>query len=111
MNDIDKYMQGVNDFLVEKYGKIKPEWGATLMLLDHSLRRYVQIRELLDQEGLFDSSNYKKNPLITSEKDIIATILKLTQKLGVSPWDQSKIKVEEDDDTGDFIEELTGNNE
>lgn len=107
MSNVDNYMQGINDYLVSKYGQVKPEWGATLMLLKDSLIRYNQIKEILETEGLFDSNTYKKNPLITSEKDLIATINKITQKLGITPYDAAKIKMEDTEDDAEFIESLT----
>ena len=100
-------MDGVKNYLQEQYGEVKVEWGSTLLILEDSLRRYEQIKEAINNSGIYDSSTGRKNPLLTTEKDCIATILKLSQKLGVSPWDSSKIKQDTADDDEDFIKSLT----
>lgn len=106
-DNIKKYMKGVHQFLIEKYGEVKPEWGCTLTCLENTLRRYNQVKETLDEVGIFDTTTGKKNALLTTEKDCIATILKISQKLGINPWDDSKIKAEVEEDDEDFIEGLT----
>lgn len=104
---ITLYIEGVNQYLKNQYGEVKPEWGTTLMVLEDTLRRYEQIKEAINTNGIYDPTTGKKNMLLASEKDYIATILKISQKLGISPWDASKIKNVEDDDSEDFIESLT----
>lgn len=98
-------MEGINTFLKTKYGSLQPEWTCILMALEDTIDRYLQIKKEIDKTGIYDGAN--KNPLISSEKDCLATILKLSQKLGVSPWDASKIKDNSDeDDTEDFVSSL-----
>lgn len=106
-DSVTKYMEGVKNYLQEVYGEVKVEWGSTLLILEDSLRRYEQIKQEINNNGIFDINTGRKNPLLTTEKDCIATILKLTQKLGVSPWDSSKIKTDNADDDEDFIKSLT----
>lgn len=104
-------IKGVTDFLTNKYGTINPEWQVTLMALRDTLHRYIQIKKEIDKIGIYDLATGTKNPLLSTEKDCLATILKLSQKLGISPWDYAKInKAEngnEEDDTEDFIDSLT----
>lgn len=102
-----EFINSVKGYLSSKYGEVKVEWGSTLLILEDSLRRYEQIKEEINNNGIFDSSTGRKNPLLTTEKDCIATILKLSQKLGISPWDSSKIKTDSEEDDEDFIESLT----
>lgn len=104
---IKEYINAVNEYLLNQYGEVKQEWKATLMVLQDTLERYLQIKESINENGIYDPASGKKNPLLTTEKDCIATILKISQKLGVSPWDSSKIKIAEEDNTEDFIEALT----
>lgn len=107
MNDkVTIYINNVKEYLIKIYNDVDPSWEATLLILEDTLRRYEQIKEVINSTGIYDSSTNRKNPLLSTEKDLVATILKLTQKLGVSPWDSSKIKIIEDDDSEDFIEEL-----
>lgn len=105
--EVNKYIENVRKALTEKYGEFKPEWEGVLMCLKDCILRYIQVKESINANGIYDSTTGKKNPLLTTEKDNIATILKLSQKLGISPWDASKIKIMEEDDTDDFIEHLT----
>lgn len=106
---IATYMKAVKAYLTTEYGCVKGEWQITLMALEDALNRYVQVKQAIEQYGIYDSQTGLKNPLLSTEKDLLATILKLSQKLGISPWDASKIKTPETDDTDDFINNLTGN--
>ena len=107
--DIKKYMSSVRNYLEEKYGSMRPEWESTLFILQDSLLRYSQIKKEIEANGLYDATTRRKNPLLSTEKDCIATILKLTQKLGVSPWDFTKLDNGESDneDEDDFLSSLT----
>lgn len=101
------YLLSVESFLIAKYGVLKPEWDIILYLIADNLDLYNECKKSVKQNGLFDSNTGKKNPLLTTMKDLQATILKQIQHLGLSPYAISKIKMEESDDTDDFIEDLT----
>lgn len=105
--EIKLYIESVREYLINRYGSLKPEWECIIMLLKDYIIRYIQVRESINDNGIYDINTGRKNPLLTTEKDIIASILKLSQKLGVSPWDLSKIKDEKEDDADSFIESLT----
>lgn len=102
-------MSSVRSYLEGKYGSLKEEWESTLFILQDTLIRYSQIKKEIDKNGLYDINTGRKNPLLSTEKDCIATILKLTQKLGVSPWDFTKLDNGESDneDEDDFLSSLT----
>lgn len=102
-------MKAVKAYLTAEYGCVKGEWQITLMALEDALNRYVQVKQAIEEFGIYNSQTGLKNPLLSTEKDLLATILKLSQKLGISPWDAAKIKTPETDDTDDFINNLTGN--
>lgn len=106
---IPTYMKAVKAYLIAEYGSVKGEWQITLMALEDALNRYGQVKQAIEQYGIYDAQTGIKNPLLSTEKDLLATILKLSQKLGISPWDASKIKAPETDDTDDFINKLTDN--
>lgn len=110
----DDTIKNVRKSLKERYGEIKPEWNLIIQTLDNTLIRYNQVKEQIDKDGVFIASINNKNPLLSTEKDLLATILKLSQKLGItSPWDCAKLNKAEsgegEDDTDDFIEGLTNN--
>lgn len=107
--NIKNYMQGVRDFLTEEYGTVKTEWEITLTLLEDSLFIYEEIKESIKENGIYSGGT--KNPLLSTLKDTQATILKLTQKLGISPYDNAKIKMPEEDNTESFINGLMGDDD
>ena len=100
------YSKSVNDYLTKKYGKVQPEWDATLMLMADNLDLYQMCKESVKENGIYNAENGKKNPLLTTMKDLQATIIKQIQHLGLSPYSAAKIKMDSEDDTEDFIEDL-----
>lgn len=108
MNKITKEtIKKIQDYLVKQYGDIQPQWEMTLNLLADNLDLYYDCRKSIKDNGIFDDTSYKKNPLLTTCKDLQATIMKQIQHFGLSPYAISKIKQTEDDDSEDFIESLT----
>lgn len=103
-----KKMKSVEDYLISTYGSVQDEWTSTLTLLADNLDLYDSCMEALNITGVFDKITWRKNPLLSTVKDIQATILKLIQHLGISPYAHSKIRYTPEDDTEDFIESLLG---
>lgn len=103
---IKDYMQGVRDFLQNEYGEVKSEWEITLIMLEDNLNLYEEIKQSIKDNGIYSVTRGVKNPLLSTMKDTQATILKISQKLGISPWDSSKIKQAPVDDVNDFVESL-----
>lgn len=103
------YIKNVQEYLTNKYGKVNAEWECILVLLADNIDLYKECRKSVKENGIFNCETGKKNPLLTTMKDIQATITKQIQHLGLSPYALSKIKTETDDDTEDFIESLTSN--
>lgn len=97
----------INDYLKAQYGEVKPEWQPLIVLLGDNIDLYKRCQESIDEFGIYDPETGKKNPLLTTVKDLQATIMKQIQHLGLSPWAASKIKQEAEDDTDDFITALT----
>ena len=95
-----------NESLIEKYGKVNAEWEAVIMLLADNLDLYKMCKKSVKDNGIYNADNGKKNPLLSTMKDLQATIMKQVQHLGLSPYAVSKIKIDEDDNTEDYIEEL-----
>jgi phage terminase small subunit len=76
-------------------------------LLGDNLDLYNECRESVRINGIYNAENGKKNPLLTTMKDLQATIIKQIQHLGLSPYAVSKIKDTPEDDTDSYIEALT----
>lgn len=105
--ETENYIEKINHYLIEKYSEIKPEWELLLSLLEDTYDEYLDMKALLEETGMFNPKTYKKNPLIASIKDARATINKMVQHFGISPYSDSKIKkLNEEDTTEDFIESL-----
>lgn len=107
---VNKYIQSVEKYLKERFGEIKPEWKATIFLLQDNLDMYNKCLEKIEEVGIFDEATYKKNPLIATLKDLQATILKEVCQLGLSPYAAAKIK-EDGDNEDELIKALTGEDE
>jgi len=103
----ERYISNVIDYLTKKYGEVPSEWEAILMLLGDNLDLYNECRESVRINGIYNADNGKKNPLLTTMKDLQATIIKQIQHLGLSPYAVSKIKDMGEDDTDSYIEALT----
>lgn len=105
---IKEYMAGVRDYLTTEYGEVKKEWEITLVMLEDNLYLYEEIKQSIKDNGIYSAVRAAKNPLLSTLKDTQATILKISQKLGVSPYDKYKVRKEEVEDTDEFIDNLMG---
>ena len=102
-----EYLISVEEHLKERYGEVKSEWGSILFLLAENIDLYNDCKKQIKQHGIYDASTGRKNPLLSTMKDLQASIMKQVQHLGISPYSASKIKQEVEDDNEDFIEALT----
>ena len=101
-----KILSDIREYLTQKYGSVKPSWETLLWMLEEQLEIYVLCKKELENSYIFVSAENKKNSLLSTLKDCTATILKISQQLGISPWSESKIKPDEDDQTEDYIQGL-----
>lgn len=101
-------MNSVRDYLADTYGSVKPEWEIMLMILRDTIEQYKDVSEKIKEIGIYNYERGLKNPLLSTQKDLAASIYKIVQHLGISPYSSAKIKVVADDDTDDFIGALTG---
>lgn len=104
---ISKYVEGIRGYLEEKYGSIPPEWETMLLLLKDNLELYVKCKDSVKKNGIYNTEKGLKNPLLSTMKDLQASIMKQVQHFGLSPWSASKIHPDSEDDNEDFIEGLT----
>lgn len=104
------YIKSIREELTSKHKTFKPSWEVTLLLFADTLTRYQQIRDEIDNGTIAcdGERGMVKNPLLQVESMLINNLYRLTQKLGVSPWDNIKLGLNDtEDDTDDFIEALT----
>jgi hypothetical protein len=99
---VKDYILTVKRSLKEKYGRIDPAWQLMIDLLEDQLLLYYDFREKLHNGEELKFSETK------SFREILASILKLSQKLGISsPYDFAKVKVtEKKEEQPDYIDEL-----
>lgn len=100
--------RNIKKYLKERHGDVKPEWYLIIDLLVDNVVLYEQVMSSIEENGIYDKDTKLKNPLLSTAKDLQATIMKQIQHLGISPYAYSRIKQETEDDTVDFVEALTG---
>jgi len=105
---VTEKMNYVKAYLKSTYGAINDEWTIILDQLEDHLCFYYKAKDELAGTTIL-MPNGRKNPLMGIIKDETSTINALAQKLGISPWDSSKIKQTPEDDSDDFMDRLTGN--
>ena len=98
-----KYIKNVRKYLIGRYGKVNDEWEGVLLLLADL---YLKCKAEVEKDGIFDVAQYKKNPLLSTMKDLQATMLKQIQHLGLSPYSSAKINDKTEDDSDDFLDSL-----
>ena len=101
---VKDYISTVKKSLKEKYGRIDPSWQLMVDLLEDQLLLYYDFRDKLHNGEELKFSETK------SFREILASILKLTQKLGVaSPYDTAKVKTtEKKEEEPDYLDSLNG---
>ena len=99
---VDSYIRTVRKSLKEKYGYVDPAWELMIDMLQDQLLLYYSYRERLHKGEELKFSESK------AFREITASILKLSQKLGVnSPYDTAKVKVtDKKDDEPDYIDSI-----
>ena len=103
----NKYRDSIEKYLKDTYGEVKDEWIAILDLLADNFELYDSCKKEVKKYGLYDPNTGKRNPLLMTMKDTQSMILKEVQQLGLSPYAASKIRTIAEDDSDDFIENLT----
>lgn len=105
--DTQAYMNDIEEYLIKRFGSVQDEWNLTLALLADNVELYKQCKESVSQNGIYDTSSGRKNPLLSTMKDLQASIVKQIQHLGISPYASAKIKDAEEDDS-DVLKKLIG---
>ena len=70
-----------------------------------------QCQDAINQHGIFNVERGTKNPLLSTVKDLKSQNIKILDAIGVGPWVQHRMKSAAVDDTDNFIDSLTGDNE
>lgn len=105
--DKAKYVEAIETYLINKYGKLQDEWRVLIDLFVENLELYIEIKKIIKEVGIYNYNKDKKNPLLGTMKETQQTLLKIAQQLTISPWSAAKIKHIGEDSTDDFIMALT----
>ena len=105
--ETQKYINSVREYIEHKYNEVPPQWEAIITLLADNLDIYQECKKSIRANGIYDANTGRKNPLLSTVKDLQSTIIKQIQHLGLSPYAISKIKDDKEDDTEDYLNELT----
>ncbi len=100
-DDTQKFMQTVEKFLTEKYGKIEPHWWGQLDLLAANYEFFIMAKNKVQEDGMMIPNRFgslDKHPLLAQIKDSNIQCVKLINEFGLSPKSNSKIKAESSDD-------------
>lgn len=100
-------MTEIREYITSEYGEIPAGFNFQLDLLKENLELYFIVKDNLDRTGIFDMNKGIKNPLLSTLKDLSATIYKIASGFGLNVLAKSKIKMPEPDNSSDFIESLT----
>lgn len=102
-------MEAVTAFLMEKYTTLQAEWSIALQMLATNLEMLQECSKQIKNDGLMVINrfgNYEKHPLLKVRNDAQIQAVKLLNEFGLTPKSLSKLKVEEQDTTEDFISAL-----
>lgn len=100
---VDQYIRTVRKSLKEKYGRVDPAWELMIDMLQDNLLVYYNYRDRLHAGEELKFSESK------AFREVTATILKLSQKLGTtSPYDTVKVKPvkKEEKEAPDYLDSL-----
>ena len=61
---------------------------------------------IIAEEGTYDKDSKRKHPLLSPMKDLKNSILKSVNAFGMSAYAAKRLKSEDLDDSGDFIDDL-----
>lgn len=100
------YIKAAQEHLENTYGEVKSEWVITLQMMKDNIELYQRVLNEIDTYGIYNAQTGLKNPLLSTAKDLQASLMKMTQKLGLTPYDAAKIKQTTEDDTEDFIDRM-----
>lgn len=103
------YIKNVEDYLLLKYGEIKPVWVGLLDSLAFQYDIFQMSKEAIRANGMVTqtSRGLCPNPSIKIMNDASIQVQKLVQSLAISPMAESKLKMEEKDTTDEFLSALT----
>lgn len=95
-------------YLKETYGEIKPVWNNTLTIIADALDMIEKCKLEIEKHGIYNPSTGRKNPLIATVKDYQQILAKNYQMLGVTPWSESKIKMDDSGEEDELLKSIIG---
>lgn len=103
------FMDAVENYIVNKYGDIEPQWEGMLEMLALNYDMFQKCGKEIEKSGLMIENrfgNFIKNPLLKAQSDAQTQALRIIKEFGISPYGAGKIKDVESNDDNNFIESL-----
>lgn len=98
----------IRTYLVKRFGAVQPEWELNLALLADNIDLYKSCKKAIDESGIYDAERWVKNPLLSTIKDLQATISKQIQHFGLSPYSACKINTLDDSSDAELLKSIMG---
>lgn len=108
---IADYIDAITAFLEKKYGTVNDEWQLSIALLQQNLELKKEIDAKIKEDGLMvvGVKGLMKNPLIETSLRLQTNIMSIIKELGVTPKANGMLKSLDDNDTGEILANLLGN--
>ena len=93
--EVKEYMYDLIDRLVEDYGGVDPSWAVSLDMICDWYNVYVKAREDIKETGvsfLSSRGDYRPHPSFSAMNTSSSQIQKLLSSFAASPYQKSKMK-------------------
>ncbi len=107
--EVQKQMQTIINFLIEKYTVLQSEWTIALQMLANNLHIFQLCSTQIAKDGIMLLNRfgvYEKHPLLKVQNDAQIQIVKLLNEFGLTPKSLSKLQLQTEDNAEDFINSL-----
>ncbi len=99
---IQNYILAVRKSLTERFGGVDPTWEVQLSILEDNMHIYKKLHE-----AIHNNPNELSTKDLKVYKEITNGILKISQKLGISPYDKPRIKIPtKEEKEEDYVDSL-----
>lgn len=106
---VEEFMNGVRNFLTNKYGKIDLSWEGGLYLLQDNYSTFLACQDDIDKDGLFLTNRFGDkiaNPAIKMKNDAQIQMVKLLNEYGLTAHANGKLKENDSNDVAEILDNL-----
>ena len=110
---INTFIEGIEGYLIEQHGEIKPRYKGILEILKSQYELYLVAMADIKKSGITiaGAKEIKKNPSVDIALTTMSKINVYLNQLGIGAGIEKKlnVKAKEDSNAEDYIEQLTLN--